>query len=73
MKKIILFGVLAIVGSVGAQSPAPNDQKQLAALLKAVQLQQTQIAQNQEKIDAQLVTLAETIRLARIYSSRGGR
>lgn len=74
MKKITLFGALALfVTSVGAQSPAPDDQTQIVGLLKAVQVQQTQIADNQEKIDAKLVTLAEAIRLAKIYASRGGR
>jgi hypothetical protein len=74
MKKITLFGaLLLVVGSVGAQLPAPNEQDQVTALIKAVQVQQAQIAANQEKIDARLATLAETIRLAKIYASRGGR
>jgi hypothetical protein len=74
MKKITLLGaLLLVVGSVGAQSPAPNEQDQVTALIKAVQVQQAQIAANQEKIDAHLATLAETIRVAKIYASRGGR
>ncbi len=74
MKKISLLGLLALfASSLGAQSLAPTDQKQVEALMKEVQAQQTQIAENQAKIDAKVVTLAETIRIAKIYSSRGGR
>ncbi len=74
MKKWMLLGALALFAtSVGAQAPAAADQKQLETLMKAVQAQQVQIAANQEKIDAKLVTLAEAIRIAKIYASRGGR
>ncbi len=74
MKKWILLGALAVFStSVDAQGPVATDQKQLETLVKAVQAQQNQIAENQAKIDAKLVTLAEAIRVAKIYSSRGGR
>ena len=74
MKKLMLFGALALLAtSIGAQSPAPPDQKQVDALIKVVRDQQIQIAENQAKIDAKLVMLGEAIRVARIYSSRGGR
>lgn len=74
MKKMTLLGLLALFAtSVGAQSPVPADQKQLEALMKEVQNQQNQMAENQAKIDAKLVTLAEAIRVAKIYASRGGR
>ena len=74
MKKLTLLGALALLAtSLGAQSPATADQKQLEGLLKVVQAQQVQIAENQAKIDAKLVTLAEAIRIARIYAGRGGR
>lgn len=74
MKKIIPLGLCALFAtSLGAQSVAPTDQKQIEALLKIVQDQQIQLAENQAKIDAKLVTLAEAIRVAKIYSSRGGR
>ncbi len=74
MKKLTLLGLLALFAtSIGAQSPATDDQQQLEALMKEVQAQQVQIAENQAKIDARLVSLAEAIRVARIYSSRGGR
>ena len=74
MKKLTLLGALALFAtSIGAQSTAPTDSKQLEALIKVVQAQQIQIAENQAKIDAKLVTLAEAIRIARIYAGRGGR
>ncbi len=78
MKKIIFLGLLALsVTFAGAQSsvpaPAPPEQARLEALLREVQVQQTQMAANQVKIDAKLTTLAEAIRVAKIYSSRGGR
>ena len=76
MKKITYLGWVALfVASVGAQSPAPatGDQARLEALLREVQTQQTHLAENQTKIDAKLTTLAEAIRVAKIYSSRGGR
>jgi hypothetical protein len=56
-----------------AQTPNVQEQEQLNALVREVQAQQTAIAENQTKIDAKLATLAETIREARIYSSRTGR
>jgi hypothetical protein len=74
MKKLTLLGALALFAtSIGAQSPTSPDQKQLETLLKTVQAQQIQIAENQAKIDAKLVVLSEALRVARIYSSRGGR
>ncbi|MBA3830307.1 MAG: hypothetical protein H0X34_00130 [Chthoniobacterales bacterium] len=74
MRKITLLGLLALFAtSLGAQSMLPADQKQLEALMKEVQNQQTQMAANQAKIDGKLVTLAEAIRVAKIYASRGGR
>ena len=74
MKKLMLLSALALFAtSIGAQSIAPDDPKRVEALLKEVQAQQIVIAENQAKIDAKLITLAEAIRVARIYSSRGGR
>ena len=74
MKKLTLLGALALFAtSIGAQSPAPPDPKQVEALIKILQDQQILIAENQAKIDAKLVSLGEALRVARIYSSRGGR
>jgi len=74
MKKLTLLGAVALFAtSIGAQSPASPEQKEVEALFKVVQDQQIQIAENQAKIDAKLVMLGEALRVARIYSSRGGR
>lgn len=74
MKKLTLLGCLVLLAtSISAQSPAANEQEQVVAMLKEVQAQQLQIADNQAKIDEKLATLAEAIRVARIYGSRGGR
>ena len=74
MKKLTLLGALALLAtSIGAQSPAPPEQKQIQILIKAVQDQQSRIAENQAKIDEKLAAVVEAVRVARIYSSRGGR
>jgi hypothetical protein len=68
-----LFALLLIflaVLSGPAQTSKNDDPQQLLALVKEVQTQQAQIAANQAKIEAKLAELAETIRVARIYSSR---
>lgn len=45
---------------------------ELTALLTEVATQQATISENQTKIDAKLATVAESIRVARIFVSRGG-
>jgi hypothetical protein len=74
MKRILVLALssvalLAAPASRG-QAPEANDEK-LLALVKEVQAQQTQIAENQGKIEAKLAEIAETIRVARIFTSRG--
>jgi uncharacterized protein YqgV (UPF0045/DUF77 family) len=56
-----------------AQTQTPSAEQQVAAALKEVQAQQAKMAANQTQIDAKLATLAEAIRVARIYASRGGK
>ena len=77
MKPTLLFAFCAIItlgSSAPAQAPQQNPaQAELAALIKQVRAQQAAMAANQIKIDEKLATLAESIRVARIYSSRGGR
>ncbi len=55
-----------------AAEPVNPQEQQLATIVKELQEQQDQIVRNQAKIDAKLVTIAEAVRIARIYSSRGG-
>ncbi|MFL6539142.1 MAG: hypothetical protein ACJ8HU_00100 [Chthoniobacterales bacterium] len=41
-------------------------------MIKEIQTQQAQIADNQTKIEQKLVTVTEAVRVARIFASRGG-
>lgn len=68
----LLFSVSLLFISTGAaQAPDPKDEQQLLLLIKEVQAQQLEIAANQIKIAAKLADIAEAIRIARIYASRG--
>jgi hypothetical protein len=68
----LAFLVLAVHGPLRAQQPAPAEQQQIQALVAEVRAQQTTLAENQAKIDAKLATIAEAVRIARIYASRSG-
>ncbi|HSH38418.1 MAG TPA: hypothetical protein VK993_06505 [Chthoniobacterales bacterium] len=70
----ILLVVIAFAASSQAQAPtAPGQQdQQILAVVRELQTQQLAIADNQAKIEAKLATVTEALRLARIYSSRGG-
>jgi len=77
MKILSAFIAISLLG-VAVNAPAaepPKDlereQQQVAALAKEVQAQQATIADNQSKIDAKMVAIAEALRQARIYSTRG--
>jgi hypothetical protein len=67
---LIAISLLALFTSVAQTPPAKPDEQELLTLVKEVQAQQAQIVANQTKIDSKLADLAETIRVARIYSSR---
>ena len=77
MKPTLLFAFCALITlalSAPAQAPQQNPaQVELAGLVKELRAQQAAMAANQAKISEKLATLAESIRVARIYSSRGGR
>jgi hypothetical protein len=68
---LLLSLTLLLFSSGAAQTPETRPEEQLLALIKEVQAQQAQIADNQAKIDSKLAEVAETIRVARIYSKRG--
>ncbi|HEV3242894.1 MAG TPA: hypothetical protein VGZ31_00610 [Chthoniobacterales bacterium] len=74
MKRILLAllapSTLLVMSFSAAQTPDANQEQKLLALIKEVQTQQTQLAENQGKIEAKLAEVAETIRTARIYSKR---
>lgn len=66
-----LFALL--INAPAAEPPKDNqrEQQQILALVKEVQNQQAAIIENQTKIDAKTAVIAEALRQARIYSSRG--
>lgn len=56
-----------------AEAPnASQPEQQILAAVREVQNQQVTIAENQAKIEAKVAAIAETLRVARIYSSRAG-
>ena len=67
----LTLGLLLLKPAI-AQTPVPKEADELNALIGEVQAQQKAIAENQAKIDEKLVTLGDTIREARIFSSRAG-
>ena len=67
----LTLGLLLLNPAI-AQTPVPKETEELNALIGEVQAQQKEIAENQAKIDEKLVTLGDTVREARIFSSRGG-
>jgi hypothetical protein len=71
---IVILSLALLVSGPAAEAPdARQVSEQVLVLVKEVQGQQAMIADNQAKIDAKLATIAEAIRVARIYSGRGGR
>ena len=74
-----LFRTLSVMAAVavchaGNADPAKSASDQQALrLVKEIQAQQITIAENQAKIDAKVAALAEEIRVARIFASRGGK
>ena len=74
MKRFIVITLIAGAFSMissHAQAPAQKDDQAILLLVKEVQAQQAEIAANQTKIEAKLAEVAEAVRIARIYSSRG--
>jgi hypothetical protein len=67
----VIFSITLIAAAaIRGQAPDANDDQKLLALVKEVQAQEAQIADNQAKIDAKLSEIAETLRVARIFTSR---
>ena len=67
------FIAVLLAAPMAAQAPDARDEQQLVALLKEVQSQQAQMAENQGKIEAKLADLAETLRVARIFAGKAGK
>ena len=74
MKRILLAlllpATLMVMSFSGAQTPDANREQRLLALIKEVQTQQTQMAENQKKIETKLAEIGETVRVARIFAGR---
>jgi hypothetical protein len=56
-----------------AAEPAKESEQQVTALMKELQTQQTALVENQTRINEKMVAIAEALRMAKIYASRGGR
>jgi hypothetical protein len=67
------FIVVLLAAPMAAQAPDAQNEQRLLALLKEVQIQQAQMAENQGKIETKLADLAETIRVARIFAGKAGK
>jgi hypothetical protein len=65
--------MLLLMTAPAAEAPnASQAEQQILAAVREVQNQQVTIAENQAKIEAKVAAIAETLRVARIYSSRAG-
>jgi uncharacterized protein YgfB (UPF0149 family) len=72
-KNFISLSLAAIVGGLAsspAQTSDANQEAKLLALIKEVQTQQVQMAENQKNIEEKLTEIGETVRVARIYAGR---
>jgi hypothetical protein len=72
-KNFISLLLAAIVGGLAsspAQTSDANQDAKLLALIKEVQTQQVQMAENQKNIEEKLTEIGETVRVARIYAGR---
>jgi len=67
---LLSAAALFVISFAKAQTPGANQEQKLLALVKDVQTQQAQMAENEKKIEEMLADLTETIRTARIYTKR---
>jgi uncharacterized protein YlxW (UPF0749 family) len=74
MSRILLtfsFAVALVAAPIGiAQTPDPNQEAKLLELIKEVQKQQAQLAENQAKIEEKIAAVDEIVKDARLYSKR---
>lgn len=73
----LLGGALALAGALCLPRPsiaqgAPEADPLMGPLLAELSAQQTQLAENQAKIDEKLAVIAEDVRVSRIFAGRGG-
>jgi len=67
------LALLVAAPAAEAPSAAQQQEQEVLAIAKEVQSQQVLIAENQAKMDAKIATITEALRVARIFSSRGGK
>ena len=74
MKRLLIALILPVllftISFSRAQTPDANQEQKLLALIKEVQVQQAQMAENQKQIEAKLTDIGETVRTARIFAGR---
>lgn len=63
---------VAVFIAISGHAYAQDGRAQLLKAVSDLTQQQAQIGDNQTKIDGKIADLAEAIRVARIYMSRGG-
>ena len=77
-KFFLLWGAVAaaVIGAVSFPSSssgqAPGDEQAIAQLVTEIAGQHAKIAANQQAIDLKVAAIAENLRVAHIYVSRGG-
>lgn len=76
-KTILGFACVAIAFATGlvprpSLGQAGGDDPLLSPLIDEITKQQTSIVENQAQIDVKLATIAEDLRVARIFVGRGG-
>lgn len=67
---IIAAGASSLLVPARAQTSSPADIKATADAIATIVAQQKILADNQGKIDAKLATIAENVRVARLYAAR---
>ena len=73
MKRTLIVLSLIVLATIPfgvAQTPDANQEQKLLALIKEVQTQQAQLAENQAKIEQKLNDIADIVHDARIYTKR---
>ncbi len=77
-KTLLLWGAsaVAVIGALSfpasSSGQAAGDDQVIAQLVNEIAEQHNKIATNQQAIDLKVAAIAEQVRIARIYVSRGG-
>jgi hypothetical protein len=69
---LLFLALITLAPAAEAPGGIEQEVQQVLAVAREVQGQQAAIAENQVKIDTKLATIAEYLRTARIYTTRGG-